>query len=62
MTARVLVHGQIHIDTSRPGCRERLASDAQEVFTAYRDRFDTDRPKLERLMRPLAYTQGGDLS
>ncbi|WP_432040770.1 caspase family protein [Streptomyces chartreusis] len=58
MTARALVHGQIHIDTTQPGWRERLPSDAKEAFAAYLDRFGPDRPKVERLLRPLAYAQG----
>ncbi|MFE1444144.1 caspase family protein, partial [Streptomyces sp. NPDC058739] len=61
MTARALVHGQIHIDTAQPGWRERLSSDAKEAFAAYLDRFGDDRPKVERLLRPLAYAQGAGL-
>ncbi|WP_371551498.1 caspase family protein [Streptomyces sp. NBC_00554] len=61
MTARALVHGQIHIDTGQPGWREHLPSDAGEAFDAYLDRFDTHRPKVERLLRPLAYAQGAGL-
>ncbi|WP_328920772.1 caspase family protein [Streptomyces sp. NBC_00208] len=61
MTARALVHGQIHIDTTRPGWRERLPSDAREAFAAYLDRFGPERSKIERLLRPLAYTQGAGL-
>ncbi|PKV84274.1 caspase family protein [Streptomyces sp. TLI_146] len=61
MTARALVHGQIHIDTGQPGWRERLPSDAGEAFAAYLDRFGPERPKAERLLRPLAYAQGAGL-
>ncbi|MGW7261346.1 caspase family protein [Streptomyces sp. NPDC054834] len=61
MTARALVHGQIDIDTTQPGWRERLPSDANEAFAAYLDRFGPDRPKVERLLRPLAYAQGAGL-
>ncbi|MFB8128627.1 caspase family protein, partial [Streptomyces mirabilis] len=61
MTARALVQGQIRIDTSRPGWRERLPSDAGEAFAAFLDRFGADRPKVERLLRPLAYAQGAGL-
>ncbi|MFF0205846.1 caspase family protein [Streptomyces sp. NPDC005017] len=61
MTARALVHGQIYVDTSRPGWRERLPSDAKEAFAAYLDRFGDDRPKVERLLRPLAYAHGAGL-
>ncbi|MFE2733909.1 caspase family protein [Streptomyces sp. NPDC059349] len=61
MTARALVHGQITVDTSLPGWREQLPSDAREAFAAYLDRFGTDRPKVERLLRPLAYAQGAGL-
>ncbi|MHA4998631.1 virginiamycin B lyase family protein [Streptomyces sp. SD18] len=61
MTARALVHGQIRIDTSLPGWRERLPSDAGEAFAAYLDRFGSQRPKVERLLRPLAYAQGAGL-
>ncbi|WP_327722324.1 caspase family protein [Streptomyces sp. NBC_00490] len=61
MTARALVHGQIHIDTGQPGWHERLPSDAGEAFAAYLDRFGPARPKAERLLRPLAYAQGAGL-
>ncbi|MEV0990969.1 caspase family protein, partial [Streptomyces sp. NPDC049949] len=61
MTARALVHGQIRIDTTQPDWRDRLPSDADEAFAAYLDRFDNDRPKVERLLRPLAYAQGAGL-
>ncbi|WP_330279286.1 caspase family protein [Streptomyces sp. NBC_00569] len=61
MTARALVHGQISIDTSRPDWREHLPSDAKEAFATYLDRFGSDRPKAERLLRPLAYAQGAGL-
>ncbi|WP_105968433.1 caspase family protein [Streptomyces geranii] len=61
MTARALVHGQIRIDTSLPGWRECLPSDAGEAFAAYLDRFGARRPKVERLLRPLAYAQGAGL-
>ncbi|WP_406315676.1 caspase family protein [Streptomyces sp. NBC_00118] len=61
MTARALVHGQITIDTSRPDWREHLPSDAKEAFATYLDRFGSDRPKAERLLRPLAYAQGAGL-
>ncbi|MFF5304857.1 caspase family protein, partial [Streptomyces sp. NPDC013161] len=61
MTARALVHGQIHIDTGQPGWRKRLPSDAGEAFAAYLDRFGPERPKAERLLRPLAYAQGAGL-
>ncbi|WP_345602230.1 caspase family protein [Streptomyces chumphonensis] len=61
MTARALVHGQIHIDTTQPEWRERLPSDAREAFAAYLDRFGDDSPKVERLLRPLAYAQGAGL-
>ncbi|MGV9568709.1 caspase family protein [Streptomyces nigra] len=61
MTARALVHGQIHIDPALPGWRERLPSDAKEAFAAFLDRFGPDRRKAERLLRPLAYAQGAGL-
>jgi WD40 repeat protein len=61
MTARALVHGQISVDTGRPDWREHLPSDAKEAFAAYLDRFGPDRPKAERLLRPLAYAQGAGL-
>ncbi|MFE6826601.1 SAV_2336 N-terminal domain-related protein [Streptomyces sp. NPDC057690] len=61
MTARALVQGQIHIDTTQPGWRERLPQDATEAFAAYLDRFGPDRPKVERLLRPLVYAQGAGL-
>ncbi|MFI1927686.1 SAV_2336 N-terminal domain-related protein [Streptomyces sp. NPDC020377] len=61
MTARALVEGQIHIDTTQPGWRERLPHDATEAFAAYLDRFGPDRPKVERLLRPLVYAQGAGL-
>ncbi|WP_329437918.1 caspase family protein [Streptomyces canus] len=61
MTARALVHGQIDIDTTKPGWRERLPSDAKEAFAAYLDRFGPARSKIERLLRPLAYAQGAGL-
>ncbi|MER7763061.1 caspase family protein [Streptomyces sp. NPDC097619] len=61
MTARALVHGQIHIDTTIPDWREQLPSDASEAFAAYLDRFEGHRPKVERLLRPLAYAQGAGL-
>ncbi|MFE6806316.1 caspase family protein [Streptomyces sp. NPDC057696] len=61
MTARALVQGQITVDTARPDWRERLPSDAREAFAAYLDRFGPDRPKAERLLRPLAYAQGSGL-
>ncbi|MGW3219133.1 caspase family protein, partial [Streptomyces sp. NPDC001157] len=58
MTARALVHGQICVDTSQPNWLQRLPSDAGEAFAAYLDRFGSERPKVERLLRPLAYAQG----
>ncbi|MEV5902361.1 SAV_2336 N-terminal domain-related protein [Streptomyces sp. NPDC052127] len=61
MTARSLVQGQIHIDTTQPGWREHLPHDATEAFAAYLDRFGPDRPKVERLLRPLVYAQGAGL-
>ncbi|MFH8737213.1 caspase family protein [Streptomyces sp. NPDC017964] len=61
MTARALVHGQITVDTCRPDWREHLPSDATGAFAAYLDRFGPDRPKAERLLRPLAYAQGAGL-
>ncbi|MYS11835.1 hypothetical protein GTW71_36635, partial [Streptomyces sp. SID6041] len=61
MTARALVHGQIRIDTTDPGWRDSLPSDASKAFAAYLDRFGTDRPRVERLLRPLAYAQGAGL-
>ncbi|MER7763060.1 caspase family protein, partial [Streptomyces sp. NPDC097619] len=61
MTARALVHGQIHIDTTEPHWQDRLPSDASEAFAAYLDRFGPHRPKVERLLRPLAYAQGAGL-
>ncbi|MFJ8159158.1 caspase family protein [Streptomyces sp. NPDC094468] len=61
MTARALVHGQIDIDTTKPGWRDRLPSDANEAFAAYLDRFGPERSKVERLLRPLAYAQGAGL-
>ncbi|MFD5817809.1 caspase family protein, partial [Streptomyces sp. NPDC127038] len=61
MTARALVHGQIMIDTARPGWETDLPSDAGQAFAAYLARFGPDRPKVERLLRPLAYAQGAGL-
>ncbi|MFF4018074.1 caspase family protein [Streptomyces sp. NPDC001843] len=58
MTARALVHGQITVDTTRPGWEKELPSDAGQAFAAYLARFGPDRPKVERLLRPLAYAQG----
>ncbi|MFE6621388.1 caspase family protein [Streptomyces sp. NPDC057740] len=61
MTARALVHGQITIDPDRPGWQQTLPSDAGQAFAAYLARFGAHRPKVERLMRPLAYAQGAGL-
>ncbi len=61
MTARALVHGQITIDITEPGWKETLPSDAGQAFAAYLDRFGGARPKVERLLRPLAYAQGAGL-
>ncbi|MDX8141690.1 WD40 repeat domain-containing protein [Lentzea sp. BCCO 10_0061] len=61
MTARALLHGQITVDVTRPGWRDELPSDARQAFEAYLDRFGEDRPKVERLLRPLAYAQGTGL-
>ncbi|HEX8865499.1 MAG TPA: NACHT domain-containing protein, partial [Lentzea sp.] len=61
MTARALVHGQITVDVNRPGWRDELPSDARQAFEAYLDRFGDDRPRVERLLRPLAYAQGTGL-
>jgi WD40 repeat protein len=61
MTARALVHGQITVDVTKPGWRDDLPSDARQAFEAYLDRFGEDRPKVERLLRPLAYAQGTGL-
>ncbi|MFB7311148.1 caspase family protein, partial [Streptomyces sp. NPDC056192] len=61
MTARALVHGQITVDTARSGWEADLPSDAGQAFAAYLARFGPDRPKVERLLRPLAYAQGAGL-
>ncbi|OEV10515.1 AAA family ATPase, partial [Streptomyces nanshensis] len=61
MTARALVHGQITVDTTCPGWEAELPSDAGQAFAAYLERFGSDRPKVERLLRPLAYAQGAGL-
>ncbi|WP_167406110.1 caspase family protein [Amycolatopsis thailandensis] len=61
MTATALVHGQITIDTTTPGWRNTLPRDATEAFAAYLARFGPNRPKVERLLRPLAYAQGAGL-
>ncbi|MFF4348342.1 caspase family protein, partial [Streptomyces sp. NPDC001530] len=61
MTARALVHGQITVDTTRPNWEADLPSDAGQAFAAYLARFGPDRPKVERLLRPLAYAQGSGL-
>ncbi|WP_410575736.1 NACHT domain-containing protein [Amycolatopsis sp. cmx-4-61] len=61
MTARALVDGQITIDTTRPGWRDTLPSDAKEAFAAYLARFGDNRLRIESLLRPLAYAQGSGL-
>ncbi|MFI5588378.1 caspase family protein [Amycolatopsis sp. NPDC051758] len=61
MTAAALVQGQITIDTTTPGWRDTLPSDATEAFAAYLARFGQHRSKVERLLRPLAYAQGAGL-
>ncbi|MET7924181.1 caspase family protein [Streptomyces sp. NPDC005349] len=61
MTARALVHGQITVNTARAGWAADLPSDAGQAFAAYLARFGPDRPKVERLLRPLAYAQGAGL-
>ncbi|MGO4634905.1 caspase family protein [Streptomyces sp. 2RAF24] len=61
MTARALVDGQIEADTSRPGWEQALPDDAGQAFAAYLARFGPDRPRVERLLRPLAYAQGAGL-
>ncbi|MFF9843906.1 caspase family protein [Streptomyces sp. NPDC013740] len=61
MTARALVDGQIEADLSRPGWEQALPSEAGQAFAAYLARFGPDRPRVERLLRPLAYAQGGGL-
>lgn len=61
MTARALVDGQIEADTSRPGWEQALPDEAGQAFAAYLARFGPDRPRVERLLRPLAYAQGAGL-
>ncbi|WP_369146136.1 caspase family protein [Streptomyces sp. R44] len=61
MTARTLIEGQIAVDTSVPGWTESLPSDADQAFAGYLARFGPDRPRVERLLRPLAYAQGAGL-
>ena len=61
MTARALVHDHHAVDTTQAGWRDRLPRDAIETFAAYLQRFGPDRPKVERLLRPLAYAQGAGL-
>ncbi|MER5347957.1 caspase family protein, partial [Streptomyces mirabilis] len=61
MTARALVHGQITVNTAGQGWEMDLPSDAGQAFAAYLARFGADRPKVERLLRPLAYAQGAGL-
>jgi WD40 repeat protein len=61
MTARALVHGQIRVDTTTPGWRDTLPSDATEAIAAYLERFDHNRDRVQRLLRPLAYAQGNGL-
>ncbi|WP_329230201.1 caspase family protein [Streptomyces canus] len=61
MAARALVHGQITVNTTRAGWETDLPSDAGQAFAAYLARFGPDRPKVERLLRPLAYAQGAGL-
>ncbi|MER5938430.1 caspase family protein, partial [Streptomyces sp. NPDC001928] len=61
MTARALVHGQITVNTARAGWAADLPSDAGQAFATYLARFGPDRPKVERLLRPLAYAQGAGL-
>ncbi|MFI8518422.1 caspase family protein [Streptomyces sp. NPDC085481] len=61
MTARALVEGQLAADTSRPGWERALPADAGEAFAGYLARFGPDRPRVERLLRPLAYAQGAGL-
>ncbi|KAB1142340.1 hypothetical protein F7R91_29255 [Streptomyces luteolifulvus] len=61
MTARAIVDGQITVDTTRPGWQNALPSDAGQAFAAYLARFGSDREKVERLLRPLAYAQGAGL-
>lgn len=61
MTARALAQGQISVDTTQSGWRDRLPTDANQAFAAYLDRFGPQRSKVERLMRPLAYAQGAGL-
>ncbi|MEV7278405.1 caspase family protein [Streptomyces sp. NPDC093111] len=61
MTARALVDGQLAADTSGPGWERELPDEAGQAFAAYLARFGPDRPRVERLLRPLAYAQGAGL-
>lgn len=61
MTARALVDGRIAVDTARPGWEQELPGEAGQAFAAYLARFGPDRPRVERLLRPLAYAQGAGL-
>lgn len=61
MTARALVDGRIEADVSRPGWEQALPDEAGQAFAAYLARFGPDRPRVERLLRPLAYAQGAGL-
>ena len=61
MNARALVHRQQVIDTSEAGWELSLPSDAKQAFADYLERFGSQRQRVVRLLRPLAYAQGAGL-
>lgn len=61
LNARALVKGQITVDTTEPGWQNRLPSDTDRAYADYLDRFGDERPKVVRLLRPLAYARGTGL-
>ncbi|WP_410598968.1 caspase family protein [Amycolatopsis sp. lyj-90] len=61
VTASAVVKGQITVDTTEPGWKDRLPNDINQAYSTYLARFGDQRRKVERLLRPLAYAQGAGL-
>ncbi|MBB5858156.1 NACHT domain-containing protein [Amycolatopsis umgeniensis] len=61
VTASAVVKGQITVDTTEPGWKNRLPNDINQAYSTYLARFGDQRRKVERLLRPLAYAQGAGL-
>ncbi|MFG2127534.1 caspase family protein [Streptomyces sp. NPDC048751] len=61
MTVRAVAHGDLVVDTSRPGWEQTLPTEAGQAFDAYLARYGEDEAKVRRLLTPLAYAEGDGL-